>query len=122
MVRATLLKAWSFANPFSIEELEPNKFLFSFTQKHQLDGVVNQAPWNVRGSLLSLKPWKPLPTIEETDLNLCPFRVQIHGLPLQNMTTKNAVSIGKGLGNVLEVENLVILASSVGDFFGSEWN
>jgi hypothetical protein len=76
MVRATLSKAWSFANPLSIKELEPNKFLFS-SQKLQIDRVLNQVSWNVRGLLLILKPWNLLLTIEETSLNLSPFWV--HG-------------------------------------------
>jgi hypothetical protein len=31
--------------------------------------------------------------------------VQDHGLPRQNMTTNNAIKIGKGLGTLMEVEN-----------------
>jgi hypothetical protein len=34
-----------------------------------------------------------------------PFWIQIHGLPLQNMTIKNAIAIGKGLGQFMKVED-----------------
>jgi hypothetical protein len=33
------------------------------------------------------------------------FWVQVHGLPLINMTIKNALAIGKGMGNLLKVED-----------------
>ena len=35
---------------------------------------------------------------------MVPFWIQVHGLPLFNMTTKNAIAIGKGLGHLLKVE------------------
>jgi len=39
-------------------------------------------------------------------LSTCEFWVQVHGLPLQNMTAVNAIKIGKKfIGEVLNVEN-----------------
>jgi hypothetical protein len=40
-------KAWLFAAPLSIEELEPNKYLFTLTKSLYLDHILQQAPWNV---------------------------------------------------------------------------
>jgi hypothetical protein len=62
-------------------------------------------PWNIKGSLLVLKPWTPEVTFDEVELSTCPFWVQVHGLPLQNMTARNAISIGKSHGNLMAVEN-----------------
>ncbi|GLT53077.1 hypothetical protein SLA2020_263730 [Shorea laevis] len=42
---------------------------------------------------------------DEVELSLCSFWVQVHGLPMQNMTLKNAIRIGKSIGSLLEVEN-----------------
>jgi hypothetical protein len=39
------------------------------------------------------------------ELNICPFWIQVHGLPLQNTTVINAIKIGKTLDPLLEVEN-----------------
>jgi hypothetical protein len=39
----------------------------------------------------------------ELSSNTSPFWIQIHGLPLVNMTIKNVVAIGKGLGSFLKV-------------------
>ena len=65
---------------------------------------MNQGPWNIRGSLLLL-PWSPNLTLKEIELHICPFWVQLHSLPMQNMTTRNAIRIGKAISSVLEVEN-----------------
>jgi hypothetical protein len=44
--------------------------------------------------------------IAEIELIHCPFCVQIHGLPRHNMVIKNAIIIGKALGDILAVENI----------------
>lgn len=71
-----------------------------------MDSILRQGPWNIRGSLLLLLLWSPELAIAEIELTLCPFWVQIHGLPCQNMTIKNVVMIRKALGEILGVENL----------------
>jgi hypothetical protein len=44
-------------------------------------------------------------SFKEVELNTCPFWIQVHELPLKNMTTLDAIRIGKSLGSLLEVEN-----------------
>jgi len=44
-------------------------------------------------------------TTDEVELNLCPFLIQVHGLPLQNMILRNDICIGKALSNHLKMEN-----------------
>jgi hypothetical protein len=56
--------------------------------------------------MIILKLWNPLATLGELVLNKATFWIQVHGLPLINMTTKLAISIGKGLGVLLKVEDL----------------
>jgi hypothetical protein len=43
--------------------------------------------------------------IDEVKLHLCAFWIQVHDLPLQYMTTRNAIKIGKRIGKVLELDN-----------------
>jgi hypothetical protein len=62
-------------------------------------------PWNIKGALLVVKPWPPKLSIEEVNFSTCVFWVQVHGLPLQNLTTVNAIKIGKFIGDVKNVEN-----------------
>jgi hypothetical protein len=49
----------------------------------------------VNGSLLAIQVWTPSATIKDLPLFEVPFWIQIHGLPLQNMSIKNAIAIGK---------------------------
>jgi hypothetical protein len=61
---------------------------------------------NVNGSLITLQLWHPQATLGELPLNKAPFRIQVHGLFLINMTTKIAISIGKGLGNLIKFDEM----------------
>jgi hypothetical protein len=79
------------------------------SHEDQLDRILRHGPWNIRGSLLLLQQWSPALALAEVELTQCPFWVQVCGLPRQNMTTRNAIMIGKGLGSLMEVENLETL-------------
>jgi hypothetical protein len=105
-VFAALSKAWEFVVPFSFTVLGPNKFLFKLSKQEHLLRIQKQVIWNVNGSVIILKLWNPQATLGEHVLNKATFWIQVHGLPLINMITKLAISIGKGLGNLLKVEDL----------------
>jgi hypothetical protein len=62
-------------------------------------------PWNIRNSLLILQLWSPALAIDEVELHFCLFWVQVHTLPHQYMTVKNAIKIDKGIGDFLELDN-----------------
>jgi hypothetical protein len=104
LVYVALKKSWPFAIPFSFSTLGPNLFLFKFSKLEHTTRILAQVTWNVNGSLLALQKWSPSATINELTLTKVPFWIQVHGLPLHNMTTKNAIAIGKGLGEFLKVE------------------
>jgi hypothetical protein len=104
-VQAALNKAWEFAVPFSFAAIGPNKFMFKFSNRAHLDRILKQTTWNVNGYLLSLNPWSPQVSMGEVALNMSPFWIQIHGFPLANLTLKNAVAIGKGLGSFIQAED-----------------
>jgi hypothetical protein len=55
--------------------------------------------------VIILQKWHPHATLNELPLHLAPFWIQIHGLSLINMTTKIAISIEKGFGNLIKVED-----------------
>jgi hypothetical protein len=104
-VRATLAVAWSFAAPLTVEFLAPNKFLLGVSNPDHVDRILHRGPWNIRGSLLLLQQWSPELALAEVELSHCAFWIQVHGLPRQNMTVRNAIMIGKAIGSLLEVEN-----------------
>ncbi|GLT71494.1 hypothetical protein SLA2020_435080 [Shorea laevis] len=57
LVKSTMATAWNFASPLSVEVLAPNKYLFTVPLQSHVDRILQQGPWNVRGSLLLLQPW-----------------------------------------------------------------
>jgi hypothetical protein len=102
-MNTALAKAWFFANPFSFAVLGPNLFLFKFSDQDHISRILKNV-WNVNGFLLALQEWSPSATIKDLPLFEVPFWIQIHGLPLQNMTIKNAIAISKGIGLLVKVE------------------
>jgi hypothetical protein len=106
-VCAALSKAWDFAIPFSFVALGPNKYLLKFSKKEHIDKINQQVTWNVNGCLLTLQKWSPTATLGEIASHKFHFWIQIHGLPLENMTTRNAIAIGKGLGDFLKADDAV---------------
>jgi hypothetical protein len=103
-VNAALTKVWFFAKPFSFVVLGPNNFLFKFSEKEHISKILSQV-WNVNGCLLALQTWSPKATLGELSLNIVPFWIQVHGLPLHNMSLKNSIAIGKGLGNFVKTDS-----------------
>jgi hypothetical protein len=89
---------------FSYAVLGPNLFLFKFSKQEHITRIINNV-WNVNGYLLSIQVWSSTVTLGDLSLSKVPFWIQIHGLPLQNLTLKNAIAIGKGLGPVIMVED-----------------
>jgi len=83
--------------------------------------IMDSGTWNVKGALLVLQPWPQYLTYDEVNLNSCVFWVQVHGLPLQNMTTVNAIKIGKFIGTVLGVENGELLGIICNHHRSSIW-
>jgi hypothetical protein len=83
-LRETL--AWKFSYPFKIDDLSENKYLITVSQQSHVDKIMDLGPWNIKGSLLVLTPLTHDLTFEEVELFTCAFWVQIHGMPLQNMT------------------------------------
>ena len=104
-VHQTLSSVWSFVAPLSLEDLSSNTFLFTVPHKGYFTRIMNQRPWNIRGSLLLLQPWSPSLAIDEVKILFCPFWVQVHNLRHQYMTIKNAIRIGKGIGKFLELNH-----------------
>jgi hypothetical protein len=104
-VLAALTKAWEFAAPFSFVVLGPNKFLFKLSKPEHSTKILKQVTWNVNGFLIILQQWHPKATLTELSFHSASFWIQVHGLPLINMSTKIAISIGNGLGNLLQVDD-----------------
>jgi hypothetical protein len=79
--------------------------VFSFANLVDLKRVLENSPWNIKGSPLFLKEWSSSDSIKDIDFSTGAIWVQVHNLPLEMITPENAVSIGSSLGELLEVDN-----------------
>lgn len=71
---------------------------------------MRRTPWFVMNHLLCLEKWKPNTSVEEIAFNKSPFWIQIHHLPLENLSVANAEKLLKKVGEVLEIENPILEA------------
>lgn len=99
-----IYRSWHFVLALEMEEVEGDRFIFSFQSHVCKNRVLTQVPWNIRGFPLILKPWKSGETLSEVDLSFFPLWVQIHGLPIGQTTRAMAFEVASKVGNVLEVD------------------
>ncbi|KAH7843328.1 hypothetical protein Vadar_015228 [Vaccinium darrowii] len=96
--------AWKTRSEFSIVPWSNNTFLFRFEDEEDRKAILSDGPWSVMNNLLVLHPLEEGIAITEIDFTVCPFWVQVHGLPVDKMTRNNAEAIGRRFGNLLGVE------------------
>lgn len=80
--------------------------VFTFEDTDDLSRVLNNSPWNIKGSPLFLKRWENDETYEDIDFLKAAIWVQVHGLPLDKITVENAISIAASLRGLVEVDNM----------------
>jgi hypothetical protein len=106
VIKNNILQAWQFLKSLTTEYKEDNKMVFIFEDMEDLTRVLKNSPWNIKGTPLFLKHWSYDETFEEIDFVKAPIWVQVHGLPLDRMSSANAIIIAKSLGGLAEVDNL----------------
>ncbi|KAJ1408205.1 Zinc finger, CCHC-type [Sesbania bispinosa] len=115
-VKEILSKAWNVDEELTITDLGPNVFLFAFSEKKQVVKVVQEGPWFVMGHLLSLQNWIPEASVFEVNYDFVSFWIQLHNLPLEMISAKNAVKLAGTIGEVLTVENPLVNGQLVRPF------
>ncbi|KAH7510799.1 hypothetical protein FEM48_ZijujUnG0086600 [Ziziphus jujuba var. spinosa] len=98
-------RIWFTQESVSVEQLNPNIFLFAFRTKADQDRVWFRSPWTINGVHLCLKEWNPHMALRDFDFSYSTFWVQIHGLPLQFMYKDNAIKIGSLFEEVIRCED-----------------
>ena len=88
----------------SVKKVGDRLFVFQFGDKMEKKRVFVRQPWSFNKSLLVLANFEEHTKLEEVLLQWCPFRVQIHRLPLGLMTEKIGIILGETIGEVEEVD------------------
>ncbi|KAH7859138.1 hypothetical protein Vadar_032063 [Vaccinium darrowii] len=96
--------AWRTRAPFYVDEWNNNVFLFRFETEEDRRNIIQEGPWSVMNNLLVLIPLVDGMVVSELKFNVCPFWVQIHGLPVEKLSRANAEIIGKRMGVLLALE------------------
>ncbi|GMP72413.1 hypothetical protein CsSME_00030462 [Camellia sinensis var. sinensis] len=99
-----LLATWKTRASVVITPWKENVFLFQFDDLEDRLRVLQEAPWSVMRSLLVLQPLPLGKAIDELDFRWSPFWVQVHGLPLDEMTRAHREVIGNRIGRLVEIE------------------
>ncbi|XP_059454884.1 uncharacterized protein LOC132185076 [Corylus avellana] len=79
----------SLPNP-NPDDRDDNLIVFTFENLEDLTRVLENSPWNIKGSPLFLKKWSHEDAIEDLDFLKAAYWVQIHNLPLDLVTVENA--------------------------------
>lgn len=85
--------------------LGDNIFMFNFPNKSICDRIIENQPWNFRGSLILVNHVNGEECPTDFEPNLVPFWVQAHGLQIRAMNKEVGAEIGATLGQVMEVRS-----------------
>lgn len=97
--------AWKTRAPFSVVPWSNNVFLFRFQDAEDKASIIRDSPWLVNNSLLVLQNLINGVAVPNQIFTHSPFWVQIHGLPIEKMTQRNAEIIGKCFAKLLAMES-----------------
>ena len=102
-MRNVFMKIWKVKYGVTVHEVGERLFIFHFKDQTEKDRVFQKQPWSFNKALIVLQEVDGYSNINAVNMNWCPFRVQIHGLPLGLMNEKIGVVLGEGIGDVEEV-------------------
>ncbi|CAA7025875.1 unnamed protein product [Microthlaspi erraticum] len=104
---------WGLTGVISGRVIEQWRFQFVFPSEHLMQSVLNRGPWAYGERMLVLQRWKP--DLDDSDLNIILFWVQIRGIPIQFLTRNVIYHIGDFLGYV-DTINIIPEASAAVQF------
>nr|AFP55574.1 non-ltr retroelement reverse transcriptase [Rosa rugosa] len=102
-----LTQAWAEVGWIHLEPLQNYSNVYSITLEDSIAGqrLMAKSPWSVMGCSFSIHPWPIESRLEDIPLHMLEIWVQVHGLPLGQMTLANARLIGERVGIVQAVED-----------------
>lgn len=116
-LKSVVLKAWNNPPDLHMTDMGINCILFTFQSESRARRIYEEGPWSVMGNILSLQQWAPELNVFEVRFNIVAFWIQIHGLPLEAMSTTNAAKIATSIGELVEVENPYVEGKMLRPFF-----
>lgn len=73
---------WELKDHFEINRLGVNTFLFSFKDNETCERILENQPWNYRGSILMVDKLQGEECLTNLSMHEVPFWIQVHGLQI----------------------------------------
>ena len=100
-----LRSVWKFGTDLRIVDIGDGLFQFKFTLESQLKWVLNNGPWSFDNHPLVLRRWERRMTVNSITFTVLLIWEQIWGLLFDLISEEAAWDIGRGLGQVVEIDH-----------------
>lgn len=107
-MRTMFMKVWQLNDGLEIKETTERVFLFYFDDLDVQAKVWLCQSWSFNKSLLVFAKVADDGSIDENDFKLCPFWLQLQGLPTHLMTEKVSELLRVGLGKLLRLMLMMV--------------
>ncbi|KAM1823104.1 hypothetical protein ACFX13_025760 [Malus domestica] len=104
-VRNILRSAWKDLGVLEIKWVHDNTYIITAQDEITALKILNQVPWAVMKLNFYVKRWSPDLAIEDIQMALVPFWIQIWGVPLSLSTELNVRRLAKEIGEFVEMED-----------------
>ncbi|KAM1122858.1 hypothetical protein FF1_004321 [Malus domestica] len=105
-VRNILRASWKDWGAIDVKWVRDNLYVISVPDESVATRILSQAPWAVMKQNFSVCRWPVELALEEVQVELIPFWVQIRGIPLGLTSERNVRRLVRDVGEFLELEDL----------------
>jgi hypothetical protein len=99
-VARTFKPLWRAEKGFSVKDMGENTLLFTFAEETDLERVLSTEPWTYDKYVILFQRVDDDESVASVTFSTMPIWVQIHGLPLRNLSSEVAMDLGASLGQV----------------------
>ena len=85
-------------------EVGDNMYGITFKSEDILNRAIEKGLWVIIGNYLVLKRWSKGMAMDEVDFSVIQFNIQVHNLPIEMLTIKNAEVIGNKMGCFIQAD------------------
>ena len=103
VVARTFKPLWKLASKLKIRDSGDNVLIFEFEDILDLEQVLEYEPWSYEKSLIAFQRVHDVELIPHLEYNQVMFWVQMHNIPLKNLTHETDEAIGNSIRKVVQV-------------------
>ncbi|WOK97582.1 hypothetical protein Cni_G06290 [Canna indica] len=96
---------WSMFNLANVIDMQNGFFLFHFFSEEDAVKVLTNGPWDFRGDLINLRPWKPDFKALTEEISSAPVWIQFPDLPMEYWHDSSLFKIASAVGKPIKVDD-----------------